>query len=88
MYDLMRKQICSTRSFDPDKQKSRIKLPSMVKSGIGDPGLGVREDRPWGGEVQYPFHETLASNRQATSSARYNDNITLLILQYIYIYHL
>ncbi len=38
-YKPMREQICASRSFDLDEQKSRRKTLSLEKSGIDDPEL-------------------------------------------------
>jgi hypothetical protein len=37
----MREQICSPGLFDLDELKSRVKIPSLSKFGISDPGLCV-----------------------------------------------
>jgi hypothetical protein len=43
----MREQICSPGLFDLDELKSRVKMPSLSKFGIVDPGLCVCEYHLW-----------------------------------------
>jgi hypothetical protein len=51
----VKKLFYSYRSFDLDMQKARIKMSSLVKSGIDDPGLCVCEYRLrsllWAGHI-------------------------------------